>query len=294
MNYRHAFHAGNFADCHKHALMVALLTALRQKEAPFFVLDTHAGTGETLLTDGPAARTGEWREGIGLLLDDPAPALASYLALVTSLGMERSLYPGSPLIARAMLRPQDRMAVCELHPEDGASLAERFRGDPYCAIHRRDGWKALETMLPPKTASSGGILPRRGLTLIDPPFEQPDEHRRLADAMLRAQQRFPTGMVAGWYPIKGGAPARLLRHQLQDAGLKRVMIAELFLRPPTDTTRLNGSGMAILNPPWQFGDDARAIMQALKTGLKACEIRVDEFGTDCAPSAPGAMEHKTQ
>ena len=138
VNYRHAFHAGNFADCVKHAVLVWLLRALQRKPAPLFVLDTHAGAGRYDLDAGPAARTGEWQKGIARLLDDPPSALADYVGLVRSLG----LYPGSPAIARALLRPDDRLACCELHPEDAAALRRHFAGDRQVAVHHRDAWEA--------------------------------------------------------------------------------------------------------------------------------------------------------
>ncbi|MBV9757991.1 MAG: 23S rRNA (adenine(2030)-N(6))-methyltransferase RlmJ, partial [Alphaproteobacteria bacterium] len=145
MNYRHAFHAGNVADCVKHALLVWLVRASQRKPAPLFVLDTHAGAGRYDLAAGPAERTGEWRDGIGrLLADTPAP-LADYVGLVRELG----LYPGSPLLIRALLRPDDRLACCELHPDDAALLQQRFAHDAQVAVHRRDGWEALGALLPP-------------------------------------------------------------------------------------------------------------------------------------------------
>src|SRR5208282_4452142 len=155
----HAFHAGNFADCMKHALLVRLVRALQRKPAPICVLDTHAGAGSYDLSAGPAERTCEWRGGIGRLLDDPPQPLAAYVELVRQLG----LYPGSPVVSRALLRPDDRLVCCELHPDEHAALHRRFAGDAAVAVHRRDAWEALGALLPPQ--------PRRGLVLIDPPYE---------------------------------------------------------------------------------------------------------------------------
>lgn len=188
MNYRHGFHAGNFADVVKHALLLAILEKLRRKEAAFLVLDTHAGTGATAL-DGPeASRTGEWRGGIGRLLADTPAALAPYVAAVTR---EPGRYPGSPLLVRDALRAQDRLVACELHPDDAAVLRAQLAGDRRCAVHHRDGYAAIRAFLPPREA-------RRGLVLIDPPFEAPDEWERLAAAIGEAHTRFPAGIVAAW------------------------------------------------------------------------------------------------
>lgn len=256
MNYRHAFHAGNFADCHKHALLVWLLRALARKDSPFRVLDTHAGIGAYDLEAEEAQRTGEWRRGIGRLLDatDPAPALADYVALVRAAGAPRA-YPGSPALARALLRPQDRLALVELHPEDHATLKARFRGDPQVAVHRRDAWEALRALTP--------FPERRGLVLLDPPFEQEGEFERMAAAMAELRRRFRAGVLAAWYPIKHRAPVRAFHDAVRAAGVRDAVATELWLREPTDPQRLNGSGLLVVNPPYRFEPEAEAILDAL-------------------------------
>jgi 23S rRNA (adenine2030-N6)-methyltransferase len=251
VNYRHAFHAGNFADCVKHAVLIWLLRALQRKPSPLFVLDTHAGVGCYDLDAGPAARTGEWRKGIARLLEQPPQALADYVGLVRALG----LYPGSPAIARGLLRPQDRMACCELHAEDAAALRRHFAGDCQVAVHHRDAWEAVDALLPPKE--------RRGLVLIDPPFEDPQEFAQLSQGLATGWRRFRTGVYAAWYPIKQRAPVRRFLADLQQSGMRDVVTAELCLREPVDPARLNGCGVVVVNPPYRFEPEVPAILAAL-------------------------------
>ncbi|MDE2008052.1 MAG: 23S rRNA (adenine(2030)-N(6))-methyltransferase RlmJ [Rhodospirillales bacterium] len=256
MNYRHAFHAGNFADVMKHAVLIWLLDAMARKPKPFFVLDTHAGPGFADLGAGPAMRTGEWRGGIGRLLDAEAPdVLTPYLTLIQRLG----LYPGSPAIIRAMLRPGDRLAACELHPEDHAALRARFAGDRQVGIHHRDGYEAVKALLPPPE--------RRGLILLDPPFEAADEFARLAEALRAGLARFPAGVFAAWYPIKHRAPVRDFLGALQSFGIRDMVAAELWLRAPLDPARLNGCGMLIANPPFGFEAEIPPLLDALSLAL---------------------------
>jgi 23S rRNA (adenine2030-N6)-methyltransferase len=259
LNYRHAFHAGNFADCMKHALLVWLLRAMARKPAPFAVLDTHAGIGAYDLDGGEAQRTGEAASGIRRLLEAPPDALADYVGLVRQLG----LYPGSPVLARALLRPDDRLTCCELHPEDYGALRRRFGRDRQVAVHLRDGYEALTGLLPPAQ--------KRGLVLIDPPYEVGDEYERLVVGLRAGVARFTSGVFAAWYPVKGRAPVRAFHTALQDAGIRDVVAVELLLRSPLDAARLNGCGLVVINPPWQFEDAARPILEALLARLGAGE-----------------------
>lgn len=251
MNYRHAFHAGNFGDCLKHALLVWLIRALQRKPGGMLVLDTHAGIGRYDLAAGPAARTGEFLSGIVRLLENPPAPLADYVGLVGELG----LYPGSPVLARALLRPQDRLVCCELHPEDYVVLRRVLAGDKRVAVHRRDAWEAVKGLLPPPE--------RRGLILIDPPYEAPDEFASLASGLVMAHARFKSGVFAAWYPIKHRAPVRAFHTALRESGIPDIVAAELCLCEPLDAARLNGCGLLVVNPPFRFEAEAPPILAAL-------------------------------
>ncbi len=276
MNYRHAFHAGGFADVHKHAILALLLQHLRKKETPFAVLDTHAGAGGYDLTGDEARRTGEAEAGVLKLVDAPgemAEELAPYLDALRAANPswpKVSAYPGSPMIARHMLRPQDRLVAVELHPEEARALKHRFAGDRQVSVHEADAYTALRAHLPPKE--------RRGLVLIDPPFEQPDEFRRLTKALPEAIRRFATGVFALWYPIKDPMAVERFKAELAQLG-RPVLIAELYLHPPEDIARLNGSGVAIVNPPWQLDLALGRLLLALTGRLDAAGgMRLLELG----------------
>jgi len=262
VNYRHAFHAGNACDVAKHALVVALIRALRGKDKPFRVLDTHAGLGSYVLASAEAERTGEWRQGIGRVADIADGPLANYTALVRAAGFP-DIYPGSPDLVRALLRPDDRLVLCELHPEDHATLRARYARDRQTAVHLRDAWEAVEALTP--------FPERRGLVLIDPPFEQPGEFERCATALARLRHRFRAGIIAAWYPIKHRAPVRAFHTALRDAAVPDCITAELLLREPTDPTRLNGCGLLVANAPHGFAEQAGAILTALLPHLAAGE-----------------------
>jgi len=263
MNYRHIFHAGNFADVMKHAVLALIVEHLRAKPAPFCVLDTHAGVGRYDLTSDPAQRTREYAEGIGRLFGAPPPhpALAPYLDAVASLNPDGALrwYPGSPRLARALLRPQDRLVLSELHPEDAATLKAEFARDRQTAVHAMDAYHALKAHLPPKE--------KRGLALIDPPFEEPDEFARLVGGLGRAHARWPTGIYAIWYPIKERPAVWRFQEALAGAGIPKILLAELTIHPEDTHLRLNGSGLAIVNPPWRLDETLDAVLPALHAVL---------------------------
>jgi 23S rRNA (adenine2030-N6)-methyltransferase len=282
VNYRHAYHAGNFADCLKHALLVWLVGALQRKDTPIAVLDTHSGAGRYDLDSDPARRTGEWRTGIGRLLEQPPEPLAAYVALVQRIG----LYPGSPALIRALLRPADRLVCCELHPEEHGVLRRHFRRfTPQVAIHQRDAWEALGALLPPKE--------RRGLVLIDAPFEAENEFAQLVEGLATGYSRFRDGVFAAWYPIKHLAPVRAFFAALQDTGIPDIVAAELYLREPLDPGRLNGCGLVVINPPFGFEEAAPPILGALlerlgdrSPGERVALVRLaDDLGA--RPGDPG-------
>jgi 23S rRNA (adenine2030-N6)-methyltransferase len=255
MNYRHAYHAGNFADCFKHALLLALLDSFGRKPAPYFVLDTHAGAGVYDLDAETSQRTGEADTGIRRLLRSSSPALQRYLGLVGQLG----LYPGSPSLIHAVLREQDRLACCELHPEDATTLRRQFRHDPHVEVHERSGWEGLGALLPPKE--------KRGLVFIDPPFEARDEFITLADGLCRGHRRFSHGVFAAWYPIKQMAAVRTFHAHMVASGIRDIITIELHLRETINPDRLNGCGLLVINPPYQFETQAGVLANAVLNGL---------------------------
>lgn len=260
MNYCHAFHAGNFADCFKHALLVALVDALTRKTTPIFVLDTHAGAGWYDLKGEPARRTREADRGIHRLVESRSPVLHRYLRLVESIG----LYPGSPLVIRTLLRVGDRLGCCELDPEATVSLRRQFQQDPQVAVHDRSGWEALGSLLPPKE--------KRGLVFIDPPFENKDEFVLLAEGLSRGHRRFAHGVFAAWYPIKRLTSARSFIADMRGSSIRDILAIELYLREATDPGCLNGCGMLVINPPFGFDDQARLLADAVLQGVGEGEV----------------------
>ncbi|MBO9588684.1 23S rRNA (adenine(2030)-N(6))-methyltransferase RlmJ [Devosia sp.] len=262
MNYRHVFHAGNFADVVKHTILTRILTYLMRKDAPFRVIDTHAGVGLYDLKGEAAEKTGEWVDGIGRLIDRelPAPAkdlLAPYLAAVRAQNPDGDLrfYPGSPLITRNMLRQQDRLMALELHPVDVEALRENFVGDFQVRVTHVDGWQALGTHLPPKE--------KRGLVLIDPPFEERNEFERMAQNLIKAHKRWPTGLYALWYPIKDVADVDKFVALLQASGIPKILRLELTIRQPSNPPRLHGTGIIVINPPFVLEEEMRVLMPLL-------------------------------
>jgi 23S rRNA (adenine2030-N6)-methyltransferase len=269
MNYRHIYHAGNFADVVKHATLALIIEYLKLKAAPFRVLDTHAGTGRYDLSAEEAGKTGEWRDGIGQLLASPLPEpvavlLAPYLSAIAyenpgwAPGADPGCYPGSPLIARHLLRACDQLVVNELHPEDHGRLEAVFARDRQTKVLGLDGWVALRSLLPPKE--------RRGLVLIDPPFEEPGELVRMTAALGDAARRFSTGVFLLWYPIKDMRPVHAFRREVEDLGLEKVLGVELMVRA-TSGVGLAGCGLVILNPPFPLKAQLETLLPFLAARL---------------------------
>jgi 23S rRNA (adenine2030-N6)-methyltransferase len=271
VNYRHAYHAGSFTDVVKHAVLALALERLKAKDAAFCVLDTHAGIGRYDLTAPAARKTGEYMTGIGRLLErDPQSLpgeLRPYLGAVRALngGALRQgglrWYPGSPRLVRSLLRRQDRLMALELHPEDAAALAALFERDPQVTVQQMDGYTGLKALLPPKE--------RRGLVLIDPPFEVKDEFERLVQGLRQAHRRWATGHYIIWYPIKDRQPVAAFHDALKATGIARILAVELLLRPAEEPQRLNGCGLVLVNPPWPIEDKLRKLMPVLATILGA-------------------------
>jgi 23S rRNA (adenine2030-N6)-methyltransferase len=266
MNYRHIYHAGNFADVLKHAVLCLLIRYMQKKDKAFRVLDTHAGIGLYDLSSEEAQKTGEWRDGIGRLLTvelDPQSAaiLAPYLDAVRELNPKGEItrYPGSPKLARMLFRPQDRLAAMELHPEDYLRLARLFEGDFQVRVTELDGWLSLGAHLPPKE--------KRGIVLVDPPFEIEGEYERLVKGLVTAWRRFPGGTYCLWYPIKKGAPIKEFHEALQDADIPKMLCTELSVKSDRDATGLSGSGLIIVNPPFTLKDELHRLLPVLKDVL---------------------------
>ncbi|MBP2314425.1 23S rRNA (adenine(2030)-N(6))-methyltransferase RlmJ [Azospirillum soli] len=263
MNYRHIFHAGNPADVMKHAVLALILDRLCAKPTPFCVLDAHAGIGRYDLKSEPARKTLEYQDGIGRLFGNPLPhpALQPYLDAVAALNPDGALrwYPGSPRLARALMREQDRLVLNELHPDDWQTLKEEFAGDRRVSVQRTDAYQALKANLPPKE--------KRGLVLIDPPFEQPDEFARMAEGLKAAHKRWPTGVYALWYPIKERPAVWRFQEAVENTGISKILMAELTWHPEDTHLRLNGSGLLIVNPPWTLDETLREMLPALHAAL---------------------------
>ncbi|MGE0486389.1 MAG: 23S rRNA (adenine(2030)-N(6))-methyltransferase RlmJ [Gammaproteobacteria bacterium] len=268
MNYRHAFHAGNFADVLKHVVLGAVIDRLLAKPAPICVLDVHAGRGCYDLTSAEARRSPEFEQGIGRLwtAHDLPPLTAAYVERVRAFNRARGHdtlrdYPGSPSLAHLQVRISDRVVACELHPEDARALKNTCRGMDNVAVHERDAWEALTALLPPRE--------KRGVVLVDPPYEPPGvEFRRVAEALALARQRFVTGVVLAWYPVKHYAAHERaghlrLHHAVRQLGDEGAFAVELCVRAEDAGPGLAGSGLVVLNPPWRLAESLAAELPPL-------------------------------
>jgi 23S rRNA (adenine2030-N6)-methyltransferase len=272
MNYRHAFHAGGFADVIKHIVLVRMLTYLQDKQAAFRVIDTHAGAGVYDLAGEEASRGGEWLTGIARVVqarfsEATMPLMKPYLDIVRAFNPKSALlqtYPGSPLIARALLRPQDRLTACEVEQSARKRLIDALRRDTQARVVDLDGWTALPAFVPPKE--------RRGLVLIDPPYEQKDEFQRLAGGFAGAFAKWPTGSYLLWYPVKSRrATDDLARHVAQATygGTQpgKCLRLEFSAAPQAAGAALTSAGLLIVNPPWTLAGELKTILPELEKPL---------------------------
>ena len=274
MNYQHEFHAGNFADVFKHAVFCRILHYLRDKPAAFRVIDTHAGAGLYDLSNEKATRGGEWQSGIGKLMGAQIPPavaglLSPYLDVVRAVNERGQLrtYPGSPALARAWLRPQDRLLACELVPAVAAALSRNMRGDTRIKTLNVDGWTALNAYVPPKE--------RRGVVLVDPPFEQDGDFARLAQSLETAHRKWATGIYLLWYPIKEPAEVLAFSRRLVRSGIAKIFRAEALIGP-VEAGILHGTGLVVVNPPWTLETELSralpALVEMLSGGHGRCKL----------------------
>ena len=271
MNYRHAFHAGGFADVIKHIVLVRMLVYLHDKPAAFRVIDSHAGAGVYDLASDEARRGGEWLTGIARIMqarfsETTLPLLKPYLDIIRAFNPQPALqaYPGSPLIARALLRPQDRLTACEVEPKARKRLIEALRRDPQARVVDLDGWVALPAFVPPNE--------RRGVVLIDPPYERKDEFERIAAGFAEAFAKWPTGSYLLWYPVKSRRAADGLARQV--AGVSstarppgKCLRLEFSAAPQAAGSGLSSAGLLIVNPPWTLAGELKAILPELEKPL---------------------------
>lgn len=282
MNYRHAYHAGNFADVVKHAVLALVIEHMKQKSSPFRVVDTHAGIGEYDLGSVEAQKTGEWRDGIGRVVEadlseDVRQVLAPYLDVVRRLNPGGGLtrYPGSPLLARELMRGEDRLVVNELHPEDHDELKRLFARDRQVKVMALDAWVAVKALLPPPE--------RRAVVLMDPAFEQPGELDRLAEGLKEGMRRFASGTYLLWYPIKQLQPVAAFRRKIEALGLPKAMTIELTIRDTADEERLNGAGLLVVNAPFTLGASVETLLPPLANVLaqgKGGGFRIENLGRE--------------
>jgi len=267
MNYRHAYHAGNHADVLKHIVLARLFALMARKDTPFAYLDSHSGIGLYDLLGDEASRTGEWESGIGRLWerDDLPELLQDYLAVVRALNPDGGLefYPGSPELARRLTRPQDRVMLNELHPEDGRLLKANMAGERRISVHQGDGWLLPRAFLP--------VSEKRGVLLIDPPFEQPDDLERCVTALDEAIGRMRQTVVAIWYPIKDRRQLKRFYQRLEKSSAPKMLRVELCVHPADTADRLNGSGLVIANPPWPLDEELRGLLPWLADTLAQSE-----------------------
>ncbi|HFG2432599.1 TPA: 23S rRNA (adenine(2030)-N(6))-methyltransferase RlmJ [Vibrio cholerae] len=263
LSYRHSFHAGNHADVLKHIVQSLILNSLQQKEKPFVYHDTHSGVGRYDLTHEWSEKTGEYKQGIARVWQqDHIPAeLDSYLDAIRQLNQGETLryYPGSPRVARAHLREQDRMVLTELHPSDYPLLEQEFDRDRQVSIYKEDGFARLKASLPPQE--------RRGLVLIDPPYELAKEYGDVVRAIAHSYKRWATGIYAIWYPVVNRCDIDDMLQGLQGLEIRKILQIELGVAPDTNERGMTASGMIVINPPWTLESQMQTILPFLKQAI---------------------------
>lgn len=253
MNYRHIFHAGNFADAFKHIILIALTKSFLRKDTAFCYLDTHAGIGSYNLHSDSAQKSKEYQNGVEKILqaNNRPSAINDYIACVEKT-IGQHIYPGSPDIVKHFLRPQDRMLLCELHPDDFQTLKKYYARNKQIAVHHQDAYQSLKAYLPPKE--------KRGLILIDPPYENTNEFSHIINTLPLALKRFENGVYAIWYPIKNYKTIELFHKNLKETISRPILTCDLTIYPDDIANQLNGCGMAIINPPYQLDEQLNEIM----------------------------------
>ncbi|GKV92087.1 23S rRNA (adenine(2030)-N(6))-methyltransferase RlmJ [Pectobacterium carotovorum] len=263
LSYRHSFHAGNHADVLKHTVQSLIITALKEKEKPFLYLDTHAGAGRYQLSGEHAERTGEYLDGIAKIWqrDDIPAELEPYMQAVRTYNHNGQLryYPGSPLIARQLLREQDKLHLTELHPSDFPLLRNEFQKDSRTKVLRDDGYQQLKSQLPP--------LSRRGFMLIDPPYELKTDYQAVVKGIQEGHKRFGTGVFALWYPVVLRQHIKRMLKELEATGIRNILQIELAVLPDSDRYGMTASGMIVINPPWKLAAQMKSVLPWLHSVL---------------------------
>jgi 23S rRNA (adenine2030-N6)-methyltransferase len=263
LSYRHSFHAGNHADVLKHTVQSLIIESLKEKEKPFLYLDTHAGAGRYLLSGEHAERTGEYLEGIARIWqrEDQPAELAAYMSAIKHFNRNESLryYPGSPLIARQLLRAEDKLHLTELHPSDFPLLRSEFQKDDRARVVREDGYQQLKAQLPPQS--------RRGLILMDPPYELKTDYQDVVKGIQEGYKRFATGTYALWYPVVMRQQIKKMLRDLEATGIRRILQIELGVRPDSDQRGMTASGMIVINPPWKLEQQMNNVLPWLLEAL---------------------------
>ena len=263
LSYRHSYHAGNHADVLKHIVLTLCINALKEKEKPFLYLDTHSGAGRYLLKSEHSEKTGEYLSGINLLWQQPniPELLNTYLSVIKRYNpfSELKYYPGSPLIAKQLLRQQDKLNLTELHPTDYPLLRQEFSKDKRAKVLCEDGFAQLKSKLPHQF--------RRGIILIDPSYEIKDDYQIIPKALFEAYKRFATGVYLIWYPVVSRTQTQKMIDSIIKLGIRRISQFELAIKPDNNQKGMTASGMLVINPPWKLHAQMQTILPWLKNTL---------------------------